>query len=65
MKGKKIRIALRILFAAVFCVSAGMVLSIWLRVEREESAFDELAAIVHWTSAVSGGTGSYSFVQSV
>ena len=64
MKGKKIRIALTILFAAVFCVSAGMVLSIWLRGEREEAAFDELAAIVHGTSAVSGGTGASSFVQS-
>lgn len=64
MKGKKIRIALTILFAAVFCVSTGMVLSIWLRGEREEAAFDELAAIVHGTSAVSGGTGASSSVQS-
>ena len=63
MKGKKIRIALTILFAAVFCVSAGMVLSIWLRGEREEAAFDELAAIVHGTSAVSAAEESASLPE--
>lgn len=43
--------ALTVVCAAVFCVSAGMAAFLWIRGQREESAFRDLASIVHASSS--------------
>lgn len=46
-RGALVRRVLTLLFAAVFCVSAGMLAFLWVQGQREEEAFRDLAAVVH------------------